>query len=262
VRKQHYWLLALSIACGAVSFVSHWNQRTWIDSITSNLAAGFLTAFLIVLFIDRALDRERKRQVYRTRALALSQLPRFLATHVELLWGWYKAAVHSLPATPFGTFAELFSDEYYRGIRYLDMSKRAPVASPMDWFEWNAYKFGELRTELRRIADTYAALVDPDTLAMLEEMANTPLMVLIPQFTGTRELDAREGYRRAYNFFAGQGIDTLVKEHVRSLLQLIDHVNANVARPIKVETRELMRNDIAPQVGSSRISDDHQDGRT
>jgi hypothetical protein len=254
LRKQHYWLAALAVVCAILSLISHIREWPWFDSICSNLCAGFLGAFLTVLLVDRALGLEREAHSLRLRSHALEQLRPSLAAHASLLWGWYKASVRQLPARSLKTVTDLFPEDYYEEIRYLDFSKPGPVFPPMDWFTWSAREFEIFRKELRRIEDAYAPLIELETITLLEQMASTTLINLVPQLPVIRTSDAQTGFQHAYNVLGADGSEQLMREHIVVFSRLVDHFNASVRRPLNIEQLQLGRSDIAPTIGSSRIA--------
>lgn len=153
MRLRYLYLLGLALILGWLSHVAYQAENHWLESFTSNLAAGFLGAFLTVLLIDRAITRERETQRAQIRKTALSQLRPAMLTHLSLLSDWYKAASLTKPQEV-PTFRALFNDDFFEQIRFLDFSKNA--AAHRDWFLLSAEICRNLQDSLLRILDRYA----------------------------------------------------------------------------------------------------------
>jgi hypothetical protein len=253
VKKQHYWLVVLTILSTLISLLASKEKWGWVESFASNLAAGFLCSFLIVMFIDRALARERDRQSATVRSLAFSALRPVLGGHLLMLWSWYKGATLRMPTPPPTTIHEAFSGSYYHEIAFLDFSRNAPVFPQMDWFTWCAKGFQAFRTDVLRIIDTYAPMIDVETLGILQAVTTSGLVAMIPQLTAIRSIDPQLRASRNYDIFAGEGMEQLVKDHVESVERLLDCLNTNVLNPLKFEELGFLREDVEPILGSSRI---------
>lgn len=68
------------------------------------------------------------------------------------------------------------------------------------------------------------------------------------------QVDRQAGTKRAYNLIAGVGVDAAIREHIKSLLQLVEMHNNFSNKPLTVHDVLLVwRDDIALKPGSSRI---------
>jgi hypothetical protein len=177
MRTRHLLLLLLASSLTVASLVAARYGSTWAASFTSNLAAGFLGSFLTVLLIDRALERERRTQTERVRKLAFAQLRPTVLNHLILLSGWYKATIPQQPSNPPTRLEELFSEDYFQEIRYLDFSKPGP-SRDVSWFAFTGREFDSLKVEIRRVIDKYAFFLESQTLELLEGIGNSNLVNL------------------------------------------------------------------------------------
>ena len=133
MRQRHYLLLILgtiSVIMGWLSNVHlHWD---WLSSLFTNFGAAFIAAFLIVLLIDRALEKERQARSEKFQKFVLSSLRPTFLRYLDFLCTWYKAASTSVREPRPDRLDKLFDDNYYDQIRYLDFSKDAQVYPKTD----------------------------------------------------------------------------------------------------------------------------------
>ena len=160
MQPRRWILLIFAIVSAVGSLAASHATLPWLESIGSNLAAGFLGSFLTVLLIDSAIAKERDRENQRVRALALGQLRPFTLQQLDLLCAWFRAAVERPPEKEPANIREFFSDPYYREVCLLDFSKPAPTSPPMPWFQWSGTVIKEFRAAVYRVLDKYALLLD------------------------------------------------------------------------------------------------------
>jgi hypothetical protein len=227
----------------------------WISSLSGNLVAGFIGTFLTVFFIDKALEKERQARSQKFQRFVLSGLRPTLLCHLNLLCAWYKAASRTLPEPRPSTLDALFGESYYDQIRYLDFSKAAPTHPPVSWFEWTAHELESFGMSIRNVLDKYTVLLEPELVELLDSLENSALTKALITTAGQNlpDIDKRDGIRRSYNVFAGQGFDVETHRHIQSVLKAIAKHNEFAARPITVGELYLWRIDVSPHLGSARI---------
>lgn len=256
MRRRYLILLILAALAASGSLAaSHWHL-SWLESLASNLAAGFLGTFLTVFLIDTAIARERERESRRVRALALGQLRSSLLRQLDLLCGWFKAAAKHKPTTQLSDLKDIFSDEYYDEVLFFDFSKAAPTSPPMAWFRWSATEMVEFRTGLNTVLDKYAAFLDAETLEILEALANSPIPGSLIPMANWPAAAPPTGGKRTYNILAGQGVIGELRRHVGLLMKLVAKFNAIVPRPITIADLPLWREDVGGPFGAARMTDE------
>ncbi len=250
-------LLALTGVFGGVSRWAEQHGHNWLSSITSNLSAGFLTAFLIVTLVDSALERERKRQIDRFRVVALASMRPILLNHLSLLCRWHKAAAANPPPRSATTFEELFDDAFYTAMLRFDLSRPAATAPATDWFAYSAKCFEELTGGVNEAIDKYAVFMSSDMLVTLEGIVRSPLVGII---AGAKNLVGVSGHfdvQRTFNLFAGDGAIRAVHTHIDAVCALVRLFNDHAERRIRPEELHIFwESHMAPQLGSARMTND------
>ncbi len=258
MRKRHAILLILAVLSVLVSLgAARWQlSPAWVESLCSNLGAGFLGAFLTVLLIDRAIARERETEARRIRALCLGQTRSVILRYLELLCSWYKAAVKEKPSHTPSSLRDIFSEGYYEELLRLDFSKGAPTSPPINWFRWSATTAQELRAHLNAVLDKYAFFLDADTLEIIEGLASSPFLGLLQAAANWPSGAPPTSRARTYNLLAGTGIIGHLRQDVELLLRLVARFNESVPRQIVIGDLPLWREDIGGTFGAARMSDE------
>jgi hypothetical protein len=241
----------------AGSLVASHASLSWLESIGSNLAAGFLGSFITVLLIDRAIAKEHDRESRRVRALALGQLRPFTLQLLELLFSWLRAAVKHPPQEKLSEIVEIFSQEYYRELRFFDFSKPAPVTPQMTWFRWSAMVINQFRGATSNVLDKYAMFLDGETLELLEAFANSNSLGFIASSMAGWPTDKPPTVgHRTYNVLAGEGMEEALRTDIEMFLKFISKLNQYLTRPITIADLYLWRPDVGGPIGNARMTDD------
>ena len=229
----------------------------WVAPFASNLAAGFLGSFLTVLLIDRALERERRTQNERIQKVAFAQVRPAILRHLIVLSDWYKAAIPQPPAKQPTKFEELFNEDYFREIQYLDFSKFGPRTAET-WLAFTRQEFDSLRVEIRLMIDKYAFFLDADALELLEGISNSVIINAVINLAQV-DLIARDragNINRRYNVLGEESFIREVREHIRKLNSFISLFNSKASDPLDLASLGLWRTDVSPGFGSARVSPD------
>jgi hypothetical protein len=256
MRWQHWILLVFAILSAVGSLAAFQARSPWIESISSNLAAGFLGSFLTVLLIDRAIAKERDREKRQMRTLALGQLRRAALQQLELLCTWFRAAVSRPPEKEPADIPGLFSDVYYRELRYLDFSRPAPTVPPESWFRKSAMTIENFRTAVQSVLDKYAFVLDAETLEMLEAVGNANALGLIIATAKVPFQSLPGAEHRTYNVLAGEGVEDALRADVQTFLTFISALNECIPRPITVADLSLWRPNLGGAFGAARMTDE------
>ena len=256
LRTSYLLLVVLVLVFSVLSFIY---EGLWLGVYLSNIAAGLVGSLIIILLVDKIIERNRESERVRIVRIALKRLATPLMLHVRLLAGIYKASTKSKPASLPTTFDDLFNDEYYNEISFLDFSKKAPVIPERDWFTFLHDEMKSLREKMEQIIDTYAVFLDFALLDILERVANSAFLSYVIQSKGTPEIDRRYGWKRIYTMF--RGVERLLRDHISYMKELIDYFNSesepynSIYSPIPLTNiiQDVWRNDVAPQWGSSRV---------
>jgi hypothetical protein len=249
VKHRYIWLAALAIVFSVVSVVT----IGWVSGFSSNLGAGFVGSLLTVFLIDRALEASRQRQADRVKRVAFDRLRTTLIRHLTFLFNLHKAAATSAPTHAPACIADLFKDEYFEAVRWLDFSQPGPETPPRTWFLLAAQEAQDLRRALERMVDTYLAFLDPEHIENMESLEHSSLIVLLLQSSVIPEIDRREGFRRQYNLLYDRSMIEELRKHVTFFQALITQFNSCATRVISLSDLSLWRRDVAPDIGSARL---------
>ena len=260
---KHYLVLGgLVILFGAISLLANQYNTEWLDSFASNLSSGFLGSLLTAWLIDRSLAQGRERETSRVRNIALCQLRPVLLRHLTLLVNWYKAAAPHKPVHLPTTISEIFSEDYYHQVRYLDFSKKAPTLYVTDWFAYTTRELESFCTEISRIVDKYATFLSPTALELLENVTHSDLVGMLIQMgkANLPMLDKQHNWNRTYNILNVYDVTNnrsmpMVQGHVEKFESLLRYYNSKAPNLITASDLALWRENIAPSFGSGRLSE-------
>jgi hypothetical protein len=106
---------------------------------------------------------------------------------------------------------------------------------------------------LERIGDKYAMYLDPDTLDLLEQLANSYFVFYVSTLRSSVDMRRSMGYQGTLNPFIVEQDMPIVGDNVRVFSELVDIYNREAPDDRKVVvSANIWRDDIAPAVGSSR----------
>jgi len=117
----------------------------------------------------------------------------------------YKACISHPPEIVPTVISELFLDDYFIQLAFLDFSKPAPLSSTLSlqWFDYLKMEIEKFKTALGRTIEKYAVFLDANSIALLETVIDSRFILLIAQAPVIRDVDRRENFRRSYNLLEG-----------------------------------------------------------
>lgn len=248
LRTSYLLLFVLAFLLSVLSFVY---KNVWIGAYFSNVAAGLVGSLIIIFLVDKIIERNRKSERTKVVGIALKRLRIPLRRHMKLLCSIFKASTQSKPSSLPTAFHELFNDKYYEGIAFLDFSKESPEVPKKDWFTYLYNQTKWFKERIEQIIDTYAVFLDVALLDTLEKVVDSNFLSYVNQAKSVPEIDREFRLKRVYTMF--NGVESLVREHVSTMMELIGHFNSNSDSPIELTTIQgIWRDDVAPKWGSSR----------
>lgn len=256
LRNSYYLLLTLIIILIIIYFKNPY-ATNWLRDFSLNLMTEIIGILLVVILIDRAINIKNENERKKRQEIAFRQLRIPLLNHFTLLFNIFKSSIQEKPDKDYKNVSDLFDDIFFYQITFFDFSKPAPVIPETNWFNYLSQKCLEFKDDLNRTVDKYSFYLEPETVDLMEEIINSPFISFIPQVRRIPELDIRNGYKREYNLFGGEGMIDLIKEYARLFTKLIDCYNLNVLDEKQIiMTDVLWRNDTSPKIGSSRLQND------
>lgn len=247
-------LLILTCTLASYLYADAWGAP-WLGDVSLNLGTEIIGIFLTIGLIDAVIRGRDERERKRVRNLAIRSMRPALMDHLRLLQGMYKAAA---PATIRRTSAdvrELFDEEFFGQLRYLDFAAQAPVLPTQQWtwFDYLAHHVRQFRAGMVAATDRYATFLDGETLERIETLMSTSFLAFLEQASAIPAVDRKEGWKRSYALFSGTGMTSIVKDHADALLSVIDSCNGVLPSGDSVAVDiGHWRNDIAPVYGSAR----------
>lgn len=250
LRRSYLLLLVLACLLLAASWLVVPDQE-WAGGFLSDLAAGIFGSLVIILFVDRIIERNRQRERVKVAKVALGRMRFPILWHMILLCNAFKAATENKPTLLPSTYEDVFNDAYYEEIAFLDLTKEAPVALKMDWWNHLYLETKFFKEKLEQTLDTYAVYLDTEMIDMLEGIINSPFLKDISDLHLLPRIDRRYNFKRPYTMrlFPKDHLE----EHINRMLKLVHHFNSKSDSPVRFT--EGMWSDLsAPKWGSGRIS--------
>lgn len=226
----------------------------WWSGFFSNLGSEIFGILLTIFVVDRVIEANRAREIKQYRTVALQQLRLPLIHHLTVLINMIKASTTTVPANPSREVRDLFDDQYFDEIKFLDFSKESPVYGQSDWFVYLSQEFTRFKDALERTVEKYSLYLDPQSLNLIEQIINSHAMAFIIQSPGIRNVDQKEGYRRHYNLFEGDGFTDLIREYGDLFATLVEAYNKHAPSDGHLAVNEHdWSNNISPKIGSARF---------
>lgn len=254
IRLAVSYILLFLTAVGFAIWYSKASADSWVRAYAPNIVTSALGILAVIFLIERIVEKAREEDRRKRVRLAGERLHRPLILHYQLLMNMLKAAADNPAAVtrPREDPTAWLDDAFVEEIRHLDFYGKSPVFPPMDWFDYVSGETNGFRSDLSQVVDTYAAVLDAEALAILEDLTNDSLMVLFEHLPITKQGGEEAGLRYAVL----EGAEAIIREHANLLSRLIRLYNSIAPDNQLLPHQDLLRTDISPQVGSSRISRD------
>ena len=220
----------------------------WASDALSNMATGFYGSIVVYYLIERSLERSKESEIFERQKIALTRVRQPLNVLLNFLLMIYKAS-RLRPETLPTRYDDLFTDEYFENIRFLDFEQDAPVVPKRSWMAYSSQVYKDVKFQLDTIIDSYGFVIDTETIELLEQISNCSIFALIRDFPALIQTDREHGYQRHYLMLNGP--HELLREIIPSILQLLKKVNAIVENPIIIH-QGFFRDDQSPKWGVNR----------
>jgi hypothetical protein len=225
-----------------------------------NMGTEIVGIGLVIALIDTVIRRREERQRKRYRSIALQQLHLPLKNHLRLLSDMYKASVERKLDSEIASLEDLFSEDYFEQITYFNAMGPSGASSgvyqpPIPWFQYLKHESDKFREDLERIVDKYAMHLDPDTLDLVEQLANSAFIndgrFHLPMVVTSLQSSGHQG---PYNHFMAEDHTHTVRDHTRGFTKVVGVYNKEAPddRKVLVRDKRIWADNVAPAVGSSR----------
>jgi len=230
-----------------ISYVISKNWQ-WAGDALSNLATGFYGSIVVYYLVERSLEKSNERENIRRRKIAFNRIRRPLQDLLRFLWQLYKASRLKPDILP-SNYEELFSDDYFDSIRYLDFKQNAPVTPRRSWMQYTPQVTNRIQSQFETIIDTYGSFLDTETLEKLEQVYNCHLFPYFRGFPAIIQVDIQERFQRHYLML--NGTHEMLREDIKNILQLLELTNSLLDAPISL-SQDFSRDDVSPRWGVNR----------
>lgn len=270
-------VLAVGAAASTATYVFLSPTLEGWRAFALKLGTEILGILFTVLLIEAVIRRkeERDRAWHRRRAwyrrIALRQLRIPLNNHLRLLSDMYKASVERKPDREISNLRDLFSEDYFEQITYFNAMGPSPAAHPMPlcsvtsgaqrrWIPWDQFLSTEVKQfkeEVDRVVDKYAMYLDPETMDLLERLANSPVVMSVGHLPMSATMLLQSwGPQQAYNPFIVEDDARIVRKHTDVFSKVVDIYNKEAPddRKVLIRNYKMWSDGVAPAVGSSRAS--------
>lgn len=250
IRARNASLLLGGVFAGFVYFA------LWNESFVSDLSAGLIASFLVIIFVEGALEEERQGERIRVAKVALQLMKRPVTRMLSMLAGWYKAAMqeplHPVPAT----MEDVFDDRFYETLFYFDMQSPAPVIPSRNWLAWSSEQVAEFQADVDDIINKYATFLTPQQIEVIEEASQCSMLNLVqtlhnarlPQVYRSLKMDLPKELRLF------EDTDELLRAFVKALLKLREEL-ASVGIEAGTVASLMLDDPKNPPVGSGRAGE-------
>lgn len=173
-KRRNLALLVGGVSCALIYFF------LWSEPMVSDFAAGFTASFLIIVFVEGAIEAEQRRERHRVAVVALGQMRLPVTRMITLLGGWYKAAmVEPLQQVP-STMEDVFNESFFECVRHFNIQSQAGAILPQrSWLARSAEEIGDFQSDLGDAIGKYATFLSPRQIELAETAANCSLLNLI-----------------------------------------------------------------------------------
>lgn len=252
--KYSYALLILFGIILLIVWRIYVNTNTWIENFSLNLFTEIVGILLVVFLIDRIINRNRNKEKERYENIAIKQFRIPLIHQILFLLKLYKASTLTKPEKITDQIDNLFPEDFFKQIVYLDFSKDAPQLPAVQYLDYCVQEIKRFKESISRTLEKYSIYLSPDIIELIENILNSHFIFFMMQLTRIREIDKSEGIKRQYNFFMGYRMDTIIREYIDLMKSFITKVNSHLSSDNKIHiSTTVWRDDNAPSLGSGRI---------
>jgi hypothetical protein len=196
IRRSYSVLAVLTALClgtyVVLPIILPGAPQGWRDFLLS-VGTNILVIIIAFILIESVIRQREAQERDKYRAVALQRLRIPLTHHLQLLSDMYKASVERKPDRAISNLKDLFSEDYFEQITYFNAMGPSPSAHPVDlrsvvsgtlppsipWYQYLSTEVQQFKEEVERVVDKYAMHLDPETLDLLEQLANSPVVMSI-----------------------------------------------------------------------------------
>lgn len=234
------YVVLISIVVISVLAEVFFRDVDMVDRFAPNIATESMGILLVVLFVQRYLERQERAQRLRASIGGLRKASRALQRMAE---AWAQLVKGTLPREPEPLpreLEELLETHYTEELSHCDpgAARTRPGTTPEHWVRWASREVAEACSLLNQIIIAYSGALDPAYVEAIDELVDDPFIRLF------EELSDREPEARAWTVSMNTG-RALRETHFARLMAAVNLHNSLARDAAAVRTRRM-----APRTGT------------
>lgn len=234
------YVVLISIMLVSVALEVLYSDIDMVDRFAPNIATESMGILLVVIFVQRYLERQERAQRLRASIGGLRKASRALERMAQT---WAQLVKGSLPREPQvlpRQLDELFASHYTEELTHCDPSvaRNGTGAAPEAWVRWASREVAECCHLLNQIIIAYSGALDPSYVEAIDELVDDPFIRLFA------DLAHADPQPRAWTFSMNTG-RALRETHFARLLAAVTLHNDLARDAAAVRTRRM-----APRTGT------------
>lgn len=220
----------------------------WFSDTLSNIATAFFSSLVIYYLIEKSLEKSREEEKSKRKKIALTRIQEPLEHLLTFLLQIYKASKIK-PAILPENYEDLFSEDYFESVRYLDFQQDAPVTPKRSWTVYSSETITDVHDQFDKIIDAYGFVLDNDIIENIEEICSCNTFHFFKQVRVIPQVDKEYGIKRKYLLL--YEANKLLKVDVPKFLKLLSLITGT-KKNIIFNREDFVRDDVSPGWGVNK----------
>lgn len=232
-------LLAIFLIGSVFLGLSYYFQRDqWILSVFANIGTSLLSTIIIIIFIDRVIYINNKKEKSKIKRTAFISIRFNLQLLLELFIEYYVGSSPNNPEKRCKSFIDMFDDEYYIQLAFLDLAAETSWIKAMDsklnFAELSYHRIHNFNNDIQNVISKYSIYLSSEIVESFEKMLDSPFVRMVDGFSGSIEMMEKIiGKKVPMNAYSGMNTTKYVKEYIELLINTIEMYNSNLKKEDK-----------------------------
>ncbi len=176
LRTVYVVLIAIVVLAVTAEVLYHQNEL--VDSFAPNVATESMGILLVVVFVQRYLERQERANRLRSSIGGLRKASRALQRLADAWGQLVKGTLPRVPETLPRDFTELFATHYTEELAHCDpwATRGTPGSDALSWVRWTAREAAEACALLNQIIIAYSGALDPAYVEAIDELVDDPFV--------------------------------------------------------------------------------------
>ena len=172
-----YALLVLLVGVSVAIYVL-FEDRDWVAAWAPEVGGGLGTSLLLLVLIDRRLERQREIERGKVKRVALTLLGKPLRSLLAMFGHWQRVASADTDPIPM-SFDDMFGSAALERFRYMNFASPAQVMPEQPWIIYSANRLNNDASVINAVIDKYGANLESEAIETLEGLINANLATII-----------------------------------------------------------------------------------